>query len=247
MLKGLFDAAAGMKTRLTAQDIIANNLANAGTAGFQREIARIESRPMPVSPESARAALTMGVPGGAFYEFIETGAATDTRPGALHATGAGTDVALDGEGYLTLRSSAGIRLTRGGPLRINSHGELATPAGDPLLDTDGAPIVVGDKPWQIGPDGTVTVDGKASGRLRVVLPEGALRREGATLFAAAQVKDAPPASVRVLQGFLEHSNVESVREMVDMIAGVRAYESAQRAVQTQDHTLQSLLEILQRP
>jgi flagellar basal body rod protein FlgG len=246
MLKGLFDAAAGMKTRLAMQDIIANNLANAGTSGFQREIARVQTRPMAVSPESARGAVRLGVPTPSFYEYIETGVATDTRSGVLRLTGTAGDVALDGEGYLTVQTGEGMRLWRGGSLRVNDRGELATLGGNPLLSQGGTPIVVGDKPWQVAADGTVSVGGKPAGRLRVVLPEGPLRREGATMFSASTVQEAPPASVRVLQGYLEHSNVDPVREMVDMIAGVRAYESSQRAVLAQDQTLQSLLQLLQR-
>jgi flagellar basal-body rod protein FlgF len=79
-----------------------------------------------------------------------------------------------------------------------------------------------------------------------VRPAGAVQAEGATLASVAGVQAAPSAAVRVRQGFLEHSNVDTVHEMVDMIAGVRAYEASQRAVLAQDESLQSLLDVLKQ-
>jgi flagellar basal-body rod protein FlgF len=245
MLKGLFQAAAGMKTRLAAQDIIANNLANAGTTGFQREIASVQTRLIAMPGATA-------TPGGSsppspyLFEFAETNGTADHHQGVLQRTGVDTDVALEGDAYLVVRSDRGERLTRGGPLRVNAQGQLATIRGDLLLGTDGKPLLVGESPWHIAPDGSVTAAGKALGRLRVVDGQSAVLREGSTLLAGKDLTDVPAGSVRVLQGYLEHSNVDPVREMVDMISGVRAYESAQRAVVAQDHTLQTLFEAIQR-
>ena len=70
------------------------------------------------------------------------------------------------------------------------------------------------------------------------------------LAAASRVQDvatgSQPGGTQVRQGFLEHSNVETVTQMVDMIAGVRAYEASQRAVLAQDESLQSLLEVIKQ-
>jgi flagellar basal body rod protein FlgG len=177
-------------------------------------------------------------------EFLGTYSAPDTRPGVLQRTGSSTDLALEGSGYLAVQSPRGLELFRGGPVRVDATGRLATHTGALLLSAEGRPIVVGDKPWEVAADGTVTAGGAVAGRLRVVRPEGPLRREGATLLSAGSVQDVADASVRVLQGYVERSNVDPVREMVDMVAGVRAYESAQRAVLAQDQTLQSLFELL---
>jgi flagellar basal-body rod protein FlgG len=69
---------------------------------------------------------------------------------------------------------------------------------------------------------------------------------GGSKASAATIQDLPSTAVRVLQGFRERSNVEPVREMVDMIATVRAYETAQRAVVAHDQTLQSLFDVMRR-
>ena len=92
----------------------------------------------------------------------------------------------------------------------------------------------------------MTAAGKPLGRLRVVEPTAAPVREGAHLMAAGGIRDVKGGRTRVLQGFLEHSNVDPVREMVDMIAGMRAYEAASRAVAAQDETLQSLMDVVRR-
>ena len=252
MLKGLFDAAAGMKARLAVQDIIASNLANAGTAGFQRQLVAIRARavlpqPGPADIQALRepdepSDLPVPTP----KEVLEPYSTPDGRPGVLQQTGTSSDIALDGVGYLVVQTSGGARLIRGGSLQINRQGYLATLSGDPLESTSGRPIAVTEKEWQVAPDGTVSVDGRTLGRLRLVRPRGTVRAEGALLASTAAVQDVAAGSVRVRQGFLEHSNVDPVKEMVDMIAGVRAYEASQRAVLAQDQSLQNLLEVLRR-
>jgi flagellar basal-body rod protein FlgG len=245
MLSGIFQAAAGMKVRLSVHEIIANNLANAGSAGFQREVASVWSAPLPDVGTLSRPSV-LSESAQAPSEFLETQSTADTRSGALHDTQSPADIALDGPGYLAVQTGSGMRLIRGGALRVNARDQLATTSGDPVLSQAGTPLVVGKSRWKIGADGTVTADDKVLGRLRVVEPTSAPLREGAQLMAAGGVRDVPGGKTRVLQGFLEHSNVDSVREMVDMIAGVRAYEAAQRAVLAQDETLQSLMDVVRR-
>jgi flagellar basal-body rod protein FlgG len=245
MLKGLFQAAAGMKTRLTAQDIIANNLANAGTAGFQRAIASVQTRQ--VSVPNATEAPGQNPPAQPYlFEFAETNCTPDRQQGVLQRTGVDNDLALEGAGYLVVQTGHGERLTRGGPVHVNAQGQLTTLNDEPLLATDGNPIMVGANAWHVAQDGTVTAGSQSLGRLRVVNVDGPVQREGAALIAGGGLQEVTDGSVRVRQGYLEHSNVEPVREMVDMIAGVRAYESAQRAVVAQDHTLQTLFEAIQK-
>jgi flagellar basal-body rod protein FlgF len=246
MLKGLYDASAGMKARLAVQDIIASNLANAATNGFQRQIVSIQSRPLPMAEGGANSADATTASARSPREVLEPVSAPDTRPGVLQQTGVNTDVALDGPGYLVVGTAGGTRLIRGGSLRANRQGDLATIDGDPLLGANGKPIHVGDKSWQLFPDGTVAAGGAAQGRLRIVRPGGPVRTEGAKLASAGRLQDIDAGAVRVRQGVLERSNVDTVSEMVNMIAGVRAYEASQRAVLAQDESLQSLLEVVKQ-
>src|SRR5213593_4442364 len=123
MLKGLFDAAAGMKARLAVQDIIASNLANAGTNGFQRQVVAIHARSLPPASVAARihplraaaaqfqaqraADTDPGLPVPTPREVLEPYSAADSRVGVMQQTGASTDLALEGAGYLVVQTGAG--------------------------------------------------------------------------------------------------------------------------------------------
>jgi flagellar basal-body rod protein FlgF len=238
MIRGIYDAALGMTARIAAQDAIANNLANAGTNGFQREVTAMRLRFVPGHG--------FGLNSTESHEILEAAGATDTRAGALAQTGSLMDIALDGPGYLVVNTPQGERLFRGGSLHVSKQGELVNSSGDAVLSADAKPIMVGAGSWKVGQDGTVTVGRKTAGRIRVVVPEGGAKREGNSLIATGAVRDVAPGTVQVIQGYLEKSNVEPVREMVDMIAGMRAYEANQRSIVAQDQTLQSLFEILRR-
>jgi flagellar basal-body rod protein FlgF len=238
MIRGLYDAAAGMTARIAVQDIIANNLANAGTNGFQREVSALRMRLVPGHG--------FGLNSTGSHEILEPHAQADTRAGALMQTGAPVDIALDGPGYLVVKTTQGERLFRGGTLHVSKQGDLVTASEDAVLGADGKAITVGTKKWDLGEDGGVTVDGKVIGKMRVVIPEGGVKREGNSLVAAGAMRDAAAGTTKTLQGYLEKSNVEPVHEMVDMIAGMRAYEANQRSIVAQDQTLQSLFEILRR-
>jgi flagellar basal-body rod protein FlgF len=262
MLKGLYDAAAGMKARLAVQDIIASNLANAATDGFQRQVVAIRARLLPpatiasrIQPLLAGAAQIQAMrdssedptmPVSTARELLEPYSTPDSRGGVMQETGSNADLALDGPGYLVVQTSGGTRMIRGGSLHPNGQGNLATFSGDPILGADGRPIAVAGKEWQVSPDGTVSAAGAVLGRLRIVRPTGPVQAEGASLASAARLQDVPAGAVQVRQGYLERSNVEPVKEMVDMIAGVRAYEASQRAVIAQDQSLQNLLEVLRK-
>src|SRR5436309_1888551 len=106
MLKGLYDAAAGMKARLAVQDVIASNLANAATSGFQQQIISIQGHLLPPLGETAT-----GPQGAARSprEVLEPVSAPDARQGVLQQTGASSDLALDGPGYLMVQTSRGPR------------------------------------------------------------------------------------------------------------------------------------------
>lgn len=240
MLKGLYTAAAGMRARLEMQDVNANNLANASTPGFQREIASVfmrKSQPLAQvsSPWGARRQV----------DTLLTKTNTDHRPGALEQTGVANDVAIDGPGYLVAQTAGGPRLFRGGTLRVNVQGELANQMGQPVMDTRGQAIKVGTKPFTIDQAGNVMSSGKKIATLKVATAN-AMQREGNNQFSAKQLQDAPAGSFRVLQNYREHSNVNTVGEMVDMLAGMRAYEAAQKSVVAQDSSLEELLSVLRK-
>src|SRR5437667_9345200 len=118
MLKGLYDATAGMKARLAVQDIIASNLANAATAGCQRQVVAIRARMLPpatiasqIHPLRSAAAQFQAMQNSTVdpmtpvptpRELIEPYSTPDSRGGVMQETGSNADLALDGPGYLVL-------------------------------------------------------------------------------------------------------------------------------------------------
>ena len=240
MLRGLYESAMGMNARLTLQDVIANNLANVNSTGFQREMIAIQSRPMAHGAD-------VGGTGSAANAALSTEVTLfrDTQPGVQQETGNRGDVALEGRGYLVAQTANGPRLFRSGSLQANAQGNLALPTGQLVEGVGGAPIRVGSANWTISAQGNIEAGGQVLGRLHLVQAQGDVIPEGGGFSTAASVTDLPPGAIKVRGGYLEHSNVDPIHEMVEMIAGMRAYEAGQRAIQAQDQTLQNLFTLLQ--
>lgn len=240
MIRNWYIGAGGMNAQQARLDAISNNLANADTTGFKRDIA--------VSREIAprRAAFPRGAPGAA----DAAGAApvvdavvtyTDFSQGTLRPTGAQMDFALDGEGFFCVQTPEGERYTRDGEFSVGADGCLVTKGGYAVLGEDGV-LNTGGKPFTVAADGVLRgAGGEVLGAFRIVrFPDVRhLKRRGDSIWSAdgepaepyAAEDDARP---RVLQGFVEGSNVNVVNEMVRMIEVNRAYEANQRAVRTED-------------
>ncbi len=118
-----------------------------------------------------------------------------------------------------------------------------------VLDEGGAPIFVPPDAGRISiaSDGTISADGRPFGRLGVVIPSDptSLQRQGDTLFSAEGGFE-PVESPRILQGFVEGSNVNPVMEMTRMIEVQRNYELGQSFSDRESKRLSSLIDTLSR-
>jgi len=158
--------------------------------------------------------------------------------GSISNTDCPYDFAIEGEGFFAVETGWGVRYTRAGNFRLDTESFLVTADGHRVLGEDG-PIRV-DGQLVVNSEGLLYSGGREIGRLQVVVPENpdTLAKEGGGLFAAAGgMVPAGPGESRVVQGALELSNISVVREMVDMIAGYRIYEAAQRALLSHDACL----------
>ena len=232
-----------MLTEENAQQIIAQNLANASTTGYKQEIPHFESF---AENLVAQAGVT-GVDDSGSLGSLGSGgqmddAYTDFSDGPLQRTGNNLDVALRGNAFLTVQTAQGVRYTRDGALCLTSTGALAEVGNGALILSDqGQPIQLpqGARTTSIQPDGSVFADGKSVGKLGLVaLSAGSqATRVGDNLWQAAQpqsVAAGGSSGIEVEPGFLEASNVNIVKEMVTMIACTRAYEANQKALQAHD-------------
>lgn len=207
------------------QEVVANNLANVSTPGFKGE--RVFARLLAEGGPEARSA-------------------PDRTAGAVTATGRALDLALDGDGFLVVRTAAGERWVRGGSLTLDAAGALTTAEGHAVLGEEG-PLTIPEGEVVVGPDGTVLVDGASVGRLRVERGDEPPLREGANLWVP-QVPGTPvsPESVRLRPGHLEESNVDPVKALVEMIEIQRAYGAVHRSVVAADGVLQTITSDLGR-
>jgi flagellar basal-body rod protein FlgF len=230
--RGLFAAASGMLADQIRQDVIANNLANATTAGFKGDVAVGEAFPdLLVSQLQTGAQVgTLGL--GSHISQIST----NDKQGALRQTGNTYDLAVAGSGWFSVQSANGPAYTRNGTFTIDARGQLVTADALPVLDDGGRPITIGDGKGSIAPNGRVSFDGRQIARLALTsLDPARLHKLGDNLYTGTAQKGVDPG--RVEQGFLEGSNVNSVKEMVDLISTMRSFEASQKAVQAQDDTI----------
>lgn len=228
-------AAEGMARDLSKMEVISQNMANVTTSGYKKQI-RIE-RPFASHLDAMRS------PQQVLAESQSAEHRIDSGSGTLRATGRGSDIAIEGEGFFVLDMPGGAGYTRNGAMRVASTGQLVNDSNIAFLG-DSGPIVLGNGPFSILADGSVRQDGRVAGRLKVVqfdqsahmvaLGGGVYSQGGAT---AAQ--SSKPHTVRA--GFLENSNVNSTQEMVRMTETVRHFEAMQKVMQGYDETLEKTI------
>ncbi len=199
-------------------NVLANNIANSATTGYRAENLTfseyIKSAPGTESVSMATANVMT----------------TSLEQGALKQTGGSFDFALEGAGFFMVQTPDGERLTRAGAFSPNENGDLVNMDGHLVLDGGGAPIFIPPdaKSVDVSSDGTFSVDGNPIGQLGVYKPLNPLdlKRETGVLFEAPDGVE-PVEEGRVLQGFLENSNVNPITQLSRMIEVQRAYEMGQ--------------------
>jgi flagellar basal-body rod protein FlgF len=163
----------------------------------------------------------------------------DTTNGPMKATGNPFDVAVSGPGFIPVETAAGERYTRAGNFTVTNDGTLVTAIGQPVLGADGARIVIDqtDRDVKIGENGLITVrgiDGGIEERGQIGVVEFAdaqeLKRIGDQLFETNQAPQ-EAATSRLLQGTLEMSNVEPVKELVRVTELSRSTSSAAKFIE----------------
>lgn len=212
-------------------DLVANNVANAGTAGF-----RLERQVVQTALHGA---------GQARVTYpLDRGSLTDLRAGTLRTTGNTLDVAVEGQGFLAVAAPGGLLYTRDGRLGRAADGTLTGAGGHPLASADGGPILVPEETASlvIAGDGTVTADDEEIGRIGLfLLPDGAapVRRADGLLEIAGAV---PHPEGRLRQGMIEESNVEPIRELAALVELQRGYERVQTILDDEHERLGKVID-----
>jgi flagellar basal-body rod protein FlgG len=242
MNRTVYTVASGGMASLERLEAVSQNLANANTAGYKAGKVVFEVRPLTRDGEVSGLSLDP-ILGRTAAQVAEVAIVRDFAQGPVRSSGNPLDAALTGEGFFVVATPRGERYTRQGSFALDRDGYLVTHHGERVQGDRGA-IRVGGGEIAMGEDGSITADGVAVGRLKVVSfgPTPQLVPEGAGLFAPLRGVAATPidaASVRLEPGAVEGSNVDAVASMVELVEVSRGFESYMR-------TLQRLDEIAQR-
>ena len=214
--------------------IVANNIANAATTGFRAEGLIFSEY---VKPVERGASLSMGQ---------GNVRATSFEQGALTQTGGTFDLAIEGDGFFLIETPDGERLTRAGAFSPSANGDLVTYDGLRVLDAGGAPIFVPQgASITVSSDGTLSADGAPLGQVGIVRPidPSDMVRETGVMFRTDAGFE-PFETARVLQGFVENSNVNAVHQLTRMIEVQRAYELGQSFLVSEDERVRTALKSL---
>ena len=247
MIRGLYISASSAITEAKRVDVIANNIANVNTTGYKKDvmvtqnfsevlISRINDR----IDKGLRGSRPFKPLGTISYGIHSSEIMVDFKQGQLNSTGNSFDLALRGKGFFCIDTPEGERYTRNGSFAKDAEGWLVTGEGWRVLGEDGYIRIEGNY-MTVNEKGEVFSDVQLVGKLKLVDFEDyeALRKEGNGLIRIAEEIDAEPVITAgtVQQGFLEGSNVNSVKEMVEMLTMIRTYEANQRVIKIHDELI----------
>jgi len=215
------DIALAGSRKITQLDFVAHNLANAATPGFKSEH-------LYYAIKNDQAQKTNG------NSLGPMSAAIDFSQGTLQKTGKELDLAIEGDGFFAIETKTGTAYSRNGSFVLNKKNELVTSTGDYVLGESGH-IVVNGNSVQVAGDGTVSVNGNIAGKVKIVAFEnpGNLTRAAEGRYIADETAGLKKLdNYRVAGGYLEMSNVNAVKEMIEMMDIQRNFETYQKIITT---------------
>lgn len=239
----LFIAMNGAKQAMTAQAINSNNLANASTVGFKADFQSSLSQQVYGPGHPSRV-----------YATVQN-AGVDFAQGSVISTGRDLDIAINGNGWLAVQAADGSEAyTRAGDLKIDSLGRLTNGAGHIVIGNGGPISLPAHDKLEIGSDGTISVQplGQPANalavidRLKLINPENNQMQkgnDGLMRMRAGQVA-VEDASVSIVSGSLESSNVSTVNSLVQMIELARQYERQIKLMQSAEENDRASAEIM---
>jgi len=273
MVRGLYTAAAGMLVQQQKVDVLANNMANADTVGFKRETTVVEefgpsiwANLKDLTEKKPRGSVEREL-GPAGTGVISVWSPVDFTQGAFQLTQSATDLMIEGQAFFAIRAEDQdeIFYTRSGSFVVDQEGFLLTVDSSMgrryhVLDDQQQYMRVNEWDSFVDIYGVFNGTGQRIGIVsfgdlqeEVSSGEQSLLKVGHNRFsinpnAVGEVTPqwlnaAQMGAISVVQGGLEASNVNVIREMVQLIAATRAYEANQKVIQMTDQTLGQANEI----
>lgn len=266
MVRSLWSAATGMNAQQTNVDTIANNLANVNSAGYKAQKAQFKSLLYQTlqtttttangDPKPTASQVGLGVRTSSINNIY--------TQGSLLESASDTAFAIEGDGFFAVQGEDGVTYyTRNGDFTwaIGTNGgmTLTNQDGLPVLNTAGRPITLNRtyiaNRISISQDGEIMYPDDDNNPQPIGISiglfqfsnAGGLERHGDTLLVATEasgnaINEARNDNVRksrVIQGYLEGSNVSVADEMVNLIVAQRAYEMNSKAITTSDSMMET--------
>ena len=237
MQNGLYVAVSAQVALQRRLETIADNIANMNTVGYRATGVSFES-------EMARAGETK-------LNYVSAGADyLSRRIGGLVKTDNSLDFAIQGDGWFSIQTPSGTAYTRDGRTRLDESGTLRTLTGDPILDAGGAPIIVDGAAGalNVSADGMISQNGRQVGAIGLFAID-----PGATLTRAENsgvIPDRPATPILeftrdgIVQGAVESSNVDPVREMTRLIDVTRTFDGVAAEASQTETSLQDAIKTL---
>jgi flagellar basal-body rod protein FlgG len=236
-------------------DVITNNLANVNTNAYKKDTVVFESFPnmltqrlndtkSQLNPTGNIGDMSLGNDVGEIYTFYNQGAALITGNTLDFSIQNASSENENGAAFFTIGdvdANGNIKeyYTRDGAFSLNSKRQLVTKDGYLVMGQNGA-ITLDNDNFSVQDDGTILDNGIQRYKLliREFTDTTTLRKYGENLVERTAQTQEQPFTGTITQGYLEQSNVNIVKEMVDMITVTRSYEANQKILQAQDGTLE---------
>ncbi|MEI8195357.1 MAG: flagellar basal-body rod protein FlgG, partial [Phycisphaerae bacterium] len=245
-IMALHSASTGLRALSTQLDVVSNNLANANNDGFKASRVNFEdlfyqNRQQPGVQNAQADIRPTGISIGLGTRV--SGTQLDMSQGSAIETGRPLDVMISGNGFFQVKSlpnqGDGLSYTRTGKFFVNANGDLVLNSSDGFKLDPPINVPTNTTAIDIGQDGRVfaTQPGSTTptevGQIQLatfVNPQGLLQI-GGNLYqktdASGQATLSNPGSETagtLKSGFVEASNVDPVRELVDLIKTQRTFE-----------------------
>ncbi len=234
MLRGIYTSCTGMVAEMDRQNVTANNLANIDTVGFKRDnCTTVPFAELLLNAYSKRWPQQVGKLGLGVQAVTQV---VDFSSGSISQTDNPTDFAIDGDAMFALQTKNGTRYTRAGAFQIDKDHYLVNKDGYKILGSNGPIRINGE--FSVTEEGQIMQNGRVVDSFQLFSTKD-MRKQGDAQYTNDRA--VPAGRFRILQGAIEHSNVNPVREMVQMINITRSYDANQRALTSHDETLDKLV------
>lgn len=246
---GLYQSASTLSALERWQDVVAQNITSSQTTGYRKRTVQFSSEvagKWNISPDSKNG----GVENEHAVVFTRATNGINFFTGETQPTRRELDVAIQGEGFFEMKGQGDQKLyTRSGEFRITPERVLVGNGGHEVMTEGGSPVTLtaSGGPVTFNRDGTIFQGGISLGKLSVVSfkdTAGLVPSGGGMFLATPGAGRTNVDEPELMQGYLEQSNVQPLREMVDLVLISRAYEANQKIITAVDQQMGKTLEAL---